>query len=154
MKHLWSWKTLETDIGKIVEGGEQLDILDKVIGRKWNNITKDELEVLFYEKELTIEQIAELFQVKESSVVHKLNKYNLNEQEKLLYNMMKSQNENVKKAMIQQAIMDEALIEDPSELEYGPIIVTRGKYKGRIGCVMTMKKVKQHMYIGEIWWKL
>lgn len=74
MKHLWSWKTLETDIGKIVEGGEQLDILDKVIGRKWNNITKDELEVLFYEKELTIEQIAELFQVKESSVVHKLNK--------------------------------------------------------------------------------
>ena len=43
--------------------------------------------------------------------------------------MMKSQNENVKKAMIQQAIMDEALIEDPSELEYGPIIVTRGKYK-------------------------
>ena len=95
MKHLWSWKTLETDIGKIVEGGEQLDILDKVIGRKWNNITKDELEVLFYEKELTIEQIAELFQVKESSVVHKLNKYNLNEQEKLLYKLDKNLNINV-----------------------------------------------------------
>ena len=95
MKHLWSWKTLETDIGKIVEGGEQLDILDKVIGRKWNNITKDELEVLFYEKELTIEQIAELFQVKESSVVHKLNKYNLNEQEKLLYKLDKKLNINV-----------------------------------------------------------
>lgn len=28
MKHLWSWKTLETDIGKIVEGGEQLDMKD------------------------------------------------------------------------------------------------------------------------------
>lgn len=150
MKHLWSWKTLETDIGKIVEGGEQLDILDKVIGRKWNNITKDELEVLFYEKELTIEQIAELFQVKESSVVHKLNKYNLNEQEKLLYNMMKSQNENVKKAMIQQAIMDEALIEDPSELEYGPIIVTRGKYKGRIGCYDDEEGQTAYVYWGDM----
>lgn len=127
MKHLWSWKTLETDIGKIVEGGEQLDILDKVIGRKWNNITKDELEVLFYEKELTIEQIAELFQVKESSVVHKLNKYNLNEQEKLLYNMMKSQNENVKKAMIQQAIMDEALIEDGIRSDYSNTRKIQGK---------------------------
>lgn len=150
MKHLWSWKTLETDIGKIVEGGEQLDILDKVIGRKWNNITKDELEVLFYEKELTIEQIAELFQVKESSVVHKLNKYNLNEQEKLLYNMMKSQNENVKKAMIQQAIMDEALIEDPSELEYGPIIVIRGKYKGRIGCYDDEEGQTAYVYWGDM----
>lgn len=127
-----------------------MDILDKVIGRKWNNITKDELEILFYEKELTTEQIAELFQVKESSVVRKLNKYDLNEQGKLLYNMMKGHNENVQKAMIHQAIMDETLIEDSDELEYGPVIVTRGKYKGRIGCYDDEEGQKAYVYWGDM----
>lgn len=127
-----------------------MDILDKVIGRKWNNITISDLKVLFYEKELTTEQIAELFQVKESSVVRKLNKYNLNEQEKLLYKMMKSQNENAKRAMIRQTIMEEALIEDPSELEYGPVIVTRGKYKGRIGCYDDEEGQTAYVYWGDM----
>ena len=63
---------------------------------------------------------------------------------------MKSQNENVKKAMIQQAIMDEALIEDPSELEYGPIIVTRGKYKGRIGCYDDEEGQTAYVYWGDM----
>ena len=58
--------------------------VDKIVVSGWDNISKDDLEYLYFEREMSKNRIAQLFNVSYNQVSYKLQKFDLIGKEKLL----------------------------------------------------------------------
>lgn len=108
----------------------------KIITKQWNELTEENLKFLYFEKKLSKNQLAELFQVTKGQVSYKLKKFGLNKQSKIFNEALNEIIEQGKKEIMQQFIFssDSLLEEDEEDIVYGPVKVVKGKYKDRIGC--------------------
>ena len=58
--------------------------VDKIIASGWANISKEDLEFLYFEREMSKNKIAQLFEVSYNQVSYKLKKFELICKEKIL----------------------------------------------------------------------
>lgn len=111
---------------------------DGIVANGWDNISKEDLEFLYFEKRMIKREIASLFNVSHNQVKYKLTKYDLNLQRKIQIEGLKKIFGDIKKQSLQELIFagetfDEDI--DGSALSCGPVKVLQGRYKGRIGCL-------------------
>lgn len=127
--------------------------VDKIVENGWDNISKDDLEFLFFEKEMIKSEIAKLFNVSYNQVSYKLKKFNLNWQRKIIADGLNKVLNDMKKQSLQELIFtDETYSEDfeDGELVWGPVKVVQGRHKGRIGYLDDAEGSYGYVYWGEM----
>lgn len=127
--------------------------VDKIIASGWDNITKEDLEFLYFEREMTKNNIAQLFNISYNQVRYKLKKFELNLQRKYIADSFKEALHNVKKQSLQELIFADEISHEKfenSELSWGPVKVLQGRYKGRIGYLDDDDGTYGYVYWGEM----
>lgn len=127
--------------------------IERIVNKGWDNLNKKDLEYFFIENDFIKQEVADLFNVTKSQVSYKLRKYDISIQKKMLGNALEYAIKQTKKATIQELIFaSDMLIEDyePSELVYGPVKVTKGQFKGRIGCFYDDENSYGFVYWGNM----
>lgn len=107
----------------------------RIVAKGWENVTREDLKYLYFDKNMIKAQIADLFGVEFNQVNYKLKKFDLNGQRKMLsdaldYALSKVKQVELKKMIFASDRLNNNLEED---FNWGPVKVVDGEFKGRIG---------------------
>lgn len=124
---------------------------DTICAKQWQQVSADDLKLLYLERDLIKTEIASIFKVSKNQVRYKLKKYDINKTKQMLSTALKKAIKETGNHSIKQLIFSQDVFTDESdELEYGPIKITGGPHKGRIGIFDDDEGENGYVYFGNM----
>jgi len=108
---------------------------DSICKKQWDKINQDDLFFLYVELDLIKAEIANIYNITKGKVSYKLQRFGIRKTSKIITDVFNNTLSSVRNEALKEMVFGyDSIIDSPDNyLSYGPVIVTRGPHKGRIG---------------------